>query len=179
MAILEETAHNRPGSNDQRDHRRESEEKREFHSPVLSVHCLLVLAGTQKSRYRRKKDRPEPYSDHSKGELVHPVGIIDVRDRALAEEIARKSGRDDEVHLDSTRTDCRWQDQFHQSLHVGINARKPRSQRNAGSAAGNKEPRELQYAADGYGKRLHSSGLRGRTMKGEETADHCDVEKDR
>ena len=179
LAMLEEAAYDRLGRDDEGDGRGEREEQRQLDAAILRFHRFRLAPGAEQARDGGEQDRAEPDADHPERQLVQPIGIIDVRDRALGEQGAGERGRDDQIDLHRPRAGGRGEDELHQAANLGIEPRPAGTERDAGGAAGDPQPEQLEQSADRHCDRLCPRSLLRGAVEEQQSRDHCDVEQDR
>ena len=123
--MLEQAADDRLGGEDEGDRRRQRQEQRQFDSAVLRLHRLGIALLAELAGYGRQQDRAEADTDQPERQLVQPVGIINVGDRARIEQAAGQRRRNGEVHLNRAGAHRGRQDELQQLADILVHPRAP------------------------------------------------------
>ena len=177
-AALEQDGHDRARHGDQRRRCRQGKGQREFDRPVLAAERRVRLAGAQLPCQQRQQGNADRDADDAEGQLVHTVGVIEERDRALAQ----GRGEDDidhHIHLHHAGAQQGRRHQHQQSLHPRGEPRPGRHEHDVGPLAGVGDPYQLRQAGDRNTPGQRMSRIRQQFgPHTEQNADQYDIEHD-
>src|SRR6185437_1701606 len=146
-ATLEQHGHDRPSRHSESNSRRQSEKQRQLEAAILRLLCPRIVAEPYLARQRGQDRRADRDANYRERQLVEPVGVIEIGNRAGREERGDR-GRDDEVELRHPGTEDARQHQAQHAFHLVREARQRQREAEPRLVAGDHQPKELREARE-------------------------------